>query len=381
VIAIVADDLTGAAELGGVAFAHGLGAAVLTRVEDVPDVDVVAIDTDTRSRPAAEAAAAVSRATRRLLDAHPTWIYKKTDSLLRGPVVAEIEAMLSATGRPRCLLVPANPSRGRLVRAGELWVRDRRVHETDFAHDPEHPRLTSRVRDLLRPGSERIEVPDVESDADRRLVVARATTGGAGELWAGAADFFQALLERLVPAGRRPPAGGGEEAAVERVVLISGSRAAWRAAGEWAASPRRGIALGVMPDALTQREVSAHIADAWTRELAELVASSTRLLVAIGNASSATAAPAILARRLAASAVRAIHQAGTVERVLAEGGATAAAVASAFGWTRLDVVGQPAPGVVALEPPSGGGPQFVIKVGSYEWPATVWAPSDTHEPT
>ena len=370
-IAIVADDLTGAAELAGVAFARGLRATVLTRVEDVPDVDVVAIDTDTRSCPDAEAADTVSRATRRLLDAHPTWIYKKTDSLLRGPVVAEIEAMLSTTCRPRCLLVPANPSRGRVVRGGELWLGDYRVHETGFAHDPEHPRLTSRVRDLLQPGSDRIDVPDVESDADLRRVGARATTGGAGELWAGAADFFRALLERLVPAGRRPPTGGGEETAAERLVLISGSRAAWRAAGEWA-SPQRDMALRVMPDALTHREMSPHVADAWTRELAELIASNARVLVTIGSTSSATAAPPSLARRLAASAVRAIQQAGTVERVLAEGGATAAAVASAFGWTRLDVVGQPAPGVVALEAPSGGGPQFVIKVGSYEWPAAVW---------
>jgi uncharacterized protein YgbK (DUF1537 family) len=127
-----------------------------------------------------------------------------------------------------------------------------------------------------------------------------------------------------------------------------------------------------MPEAMTQREVSAHVADAWTRELAELMASAPRVVVAIGNAPSATAAPPILARRLAASAVRAIRQAGAVERVLAEGGATAAAVAAAFGWTRLDVVGQPAPGVVALEPPSSGWPQFVIKVGSYQWPAAVW---------
>ena len=94
------------------------------------------IDTGTRSRPPAEAAAVVARVAAQVKDAGPDWIYKKVDSLLRGPVVAEIEAVLAATGLPRCLLVPANPSRGRLVQNGELWLGGRRLHETDFAHDP-----------------------------------------------------------------------------------------------------------------------------------------------------------------------------------------------------------------------------------------------------
>jgi uncharacterized protein YgbK (DUF1537 family) len=386
VIAIIADDLTGAAELAGIAFASGLRAAVMTemtRLEDVSGIDVVAIDTDTRSRPAAEAAAAVARITSQVLQARPDWIYKKTDSVLRGQVVAEIEAMLTAATRDRCLLVPANPSRGRVVRGGELWLEGRRLHETDFAHDPEHPRLTSRVRDLLQPASDRIELPDVESEEDLRRVVRRATEDDARELWAGAADFFKALLERLVPAAHRPAIETGAQPAPQRVVLISGSRAAWRARSEGACDDtlptdvnrkcaRTAMPIRVMPDALTLRNVSEQAVGTWARELADLMASTPRVLVAIGSAPFASAPAPVLARRLARSAVQAIRRAGTIDRVLAEGGATAAAVASTFGWSRLDVVAQPAPGVVALEPRPGGGPQFVVKVGSYDWPAAVW---------
>ena len=370
-IAVIADDLTGAAELGGVAFGRCLRSSVQTRFEPQTDVDVVVIDTGTRSRPPAEAAAVVARVAAQVKDAGPDWIYKKVDSLLRGPVAAEIEAVLSATGLPQCLLVPANPSRGRLVQNGELWLGRRRLHETDFAHDPEYPRLTSRVRDLLQPGSDRITVPDVVSQADLRRLVDRIPLDDVRVLWAGAADFFQVLLDRHGGARRRPVTEPDEQAQPKRVVLISGSRSAWNVRHGGAGSTSD-VAMRVMPEALTRRDVSDDERDAWASELTELMTSTPRVLVAIGRAATATARPAVLAERLATAAVQAIRYTGTVQRVLAEGGATAGAVAAAFGWTHFDVTAQPARGVVLLEPRPGSGPEFMIKVGSYEWPATVW---------
>jgi uncharacterized protein YgbK (DUF1537 family) len=386
-IAVIADDLTGAAELGGVAFARGLRASVQTRFEPLTGVDVVVIDTGTRSRPPAEAASVVARVAAQVKDAGPDWIYKKVDSLLRGPVAAEIEAVLSATGLPRCLLVPANPSRGRLVQNGELWLGGRRLHETDFAHDPEYPRLTSRVRDLLKPGSDRITVPDLVSQVDLHRLVERITADDVPVLWAGASDFFQVLLDRHAGARRRTalfarpgPICGSERrqdsrtephSGPQRVVLISGSRSAWNA-GHGGVGSSSEVAVRVMPAALTRRDVSDDDRDAWTSELTEVMMATPRVLVAIGCAATATAPPAVLAERLAIAAVEAVRHTGTVQRVLAEGGATAGAVAAAFGWMHFDVRAQPARGVVLLEPRPGSGPEFMIKVGSYEWPATVW---------
>jgi D-threonate/D-erythronate kinase len=374
VIAVIADDLTGAAELAGIAFSSGVHVSLHTTLDDVPAAaGVVAIDTETRSLSAADAAAAVRSATTRLLcDARPDWIYKKTDSLLRGPVAAEIEAVLDATALPRCVLVPANPSRGRVVQGGELWVGGRPVHETDLARDPEHPRLTSRVCDLLHSTSDRIHVPDITSEADLCRLADMEPRDGVPVLWAGAADFFRVLLDRHarhVPRATRVPASRPEPA---RVVLVSGSRAAWQAEHRHLRAGSA-VAVQVMPDALTRAEPHDEALDAWVSELAALMTATTRVLVAIGPAAAATAVPAVLAERLATAAVRAIRRAATVERVLAEGGATAAAVAAAFGWTRFDVAAQPAGGVVLLDPRCGSGPDFLIKVGSYEWPPDAWS--------
>jgi D-threonate/D-erythronate kinase len=373
-IAVIADDLTGAAELAGIAFSRGVRVSLHTTIDEVPAaVGVVAIDTETRSRGAADAAAAVHSATVRLLrDARLNWIYKKTDSLLRGPVAAEIEAVLDATGLPQCLLVPANPSRGRVVQRGELWVAGRPVHETEFARDPEHPRLTSRVRDLLGSASDRIHVPDVTSEADLHRIAEVSARERGRVLWAGAADFFRVLLEREGEDLPRATETAVSRRDPERVVLISGSRAAWQAEHRDVRADSD-VAVRVMPAALTRAEQDDEAFEAWARDLAALMTTTPRVLVAIGPAEGATAAPSVLAERLAAASVSAIRHAGTVQRVLAEGGATAAAVAAAFGWTRFAVTAQPASGVVLLEPHGAEGPDFLIKVGSYPWPAAVWS--------
>src|SRR5439155_13896885 len=77
------------------------------------------------------------------------WIYKKVDSVLRGHLLVELEAMMDQLGLNRALLVPANPSLERVVRNGQYFVRGKPIHETDFRLDPEYPRYTSSVGELL----------------------------------------------------------------------------------------------------------------------------------------------------------------------------------------------------------------------------------------
>ena len=55
-IVVIADDLSGAAEMATLAVDHGLRAEVQSRFHACADVDVVAVNTDSRSATAQQAA-------------------------------------------------------------------------------------------------------------------------------------------------------------------------------------------------------------------------------------------------------------------------------------------------------------------------------------
>src|SRR5215207_2154334 len=112
-VAIIADDLTGAADTGVQLVRFGYRTAVFFRATEVlaDDLDAVAFDTDSRTMPAGFAA-------KRVLDAaHAAGgariVYKKLDSTLRGNVAAELAAALGVL-HPDCVIVaPAFPAAGR----------------------------------------------------------------------------------------------------------------------------------------------------------------------------------------------------------------------------------------------------------------------------
>ena len=127
-IGVIADDLTGAAELGAVGLRHGLRAEIVRRGDPSGRADLVCVDTDSRScEPAAAKRAAT--AAKMLRAAGAKWIYKKVDSVLRGQVTAEVEAVMKQLKVERALLLPANPSLGRTIRDGQYFVHDQLIHK------------------------------------------------------------------------------------------------------------------------------------------------------------------------------------------------------------------------------------------------------------
>ena len=129
---VVADDITGAAEMAGIAFAQGLSVRLVCGSSACCDTVAVngttVIATDTRSMTEAEAVAETQKASfliphSSLLIPHSSFlIYKKTDSALRGHVVAELSALMQAMGYHRAVYLPANPSKGRVIRGGIYYI-------------------------------------------------------------------------------------------------------------------------------------------------------------------------------------------------------------------------------------------------------------------
>ena len=215
-LAIIADDLTGAADSGVQLARSGYRTAVVFHGADFPseeDLDAVAVDTDSRPLPAGLAAKRVAEAGKAMRGARV--VYKKIDSTLRGPVAAELAAALGATGRERAVVAPAFPGAGRTTRDGVQLVNGEPVHETGLAHDPSTPISEGHIPSLLSETSFSVAdlsvaevrdngsvwdalksadcvVADAESDADLEALV-RAVPDPSTVLWVGSAGLARAF--------------------------------------------------------------------------------------------------------------------------------------------------------------------------------------------
>jgi D-threonate/D-erythronate kinase len=145
----IADDMTGALEVG--AKLSELGSSVSTTTEFAfgQEHRAVVLDTETRHLPGVEAEARIHKIAKAARQLQIEVIYKKTDSTLRGNVGPEICAIANAYPEKAIVFIPAYPKLGRTVRHGDLHVDGVPLNQTAFACDALNPVRTSHVPDLL----------------------------------------------------------------------------------------------------------------------------------------------------------------------------------------------------------------------------------------
>jgi uncharacterized protein YgbK (DUF1537 family) len=385
VIGVIADDLTGAAEIGAVGVRHGLRAEVIGPGCSGSDADLVCLDSDSRSCTADEAGRRTLAAANKLKEAGAEWIYKKVDSVLRGQVAAELEALLTSRplGLKRALLVPANPSLGRIIRGGRYFVHDKPIHETEFARDPEHPRTSAKVHELLgRPKNVGVEVCGVKAGlAAGGITVGEATTPADLRAWAvrrgrhmlvaGAAEFFGALLTE---AGHASPARRVDGAAVSaegRELFVSGTTS--RSTRDFLSAARtRRVPIFSLPAELAWRaDFTPEAMEAIASRVIGALRTHPRVILNIGLPSIREPVKARLLADHLVQLAAVVMQRSEIGHVYAEGGATAAALVRRMEWNRLSVLRELAPGVATLAVKAPKAMFLTIKPGSYTWPASV----------
>jgi uncharacterized protein YgbK (DUF1537 family) len=201
-IFVLADDLTGAAELAGMAHALGLRTNLYTQPVKDRDADVVVYNVDSRSL-SIDQALERTRLFHEVLHFQPgDLLYKKTDSVLRGYITEELNLALKYLQLNRVLFLPANPSLHRTIQNGLYYVNRVVLNETIFARDPEFPRTSARVGELLTgplpvhsvasiSSQSGILIPDAISTADVQNWAEQTIND---PFLAGAGDFFQEIL-------------------------------------------------------------------------------------------------------------------------------------------------------------------------------------------
>jgi len=178
---IVADDLSGANDTGHQLAARGYPTTVVTGRERTPtEESVVVVNTDSRYLDAHEAADRVADAAGGY---DGGFVYKKIDSTLRGNLVAEIDAVVEATGSDLALVAPAFPEMGRITVQGTHLVHGTPVARTAAGRDPDKPVRDSHVPTLLEDESFDVVHLPIEVVADGTASIAerlRATTDISG---------------------------------------------------------------------------------------------------------------------------------------------------------------------------------------------------------
>ena len=365
----VADDLTGAAEIAAVGQRSGWRAQVLIRAGDFGDADLAVLDTDTRLAPADAAARALATVGDAAALRQWRLVYKKTDSVLRGPVLAELTALAAALGKKTMLLVPSNPSLGRVPRGGRYFVHGVPLDETAFARDPHHPARTSFVADLLGRRDDLHVLAPGSALPTSGIAIGEAASPEDLQAWAGCVDpsvlpagggeFFSAVLRQQVGENDRREIPAVPTAPT---LLVCGTTAA----------PRRAANAVPLPRAYVEGGDESALTDWISRVLAAL---GTQPFVAATSAADRSLdprAPARIREALARLVQTAVDR-RAFRHLMIEGGATAAAIFAALGWSRLSIAREWAQGIVTLRPASAGDLLVTMKPGSYTWPEALWS--------
>ena len=284
---IIADDITGAAEIAGIAWRKGLKVRLMVYQPNMPTTplsswrgaggEALILATDTRSGTEEEAVKTIKElatylysgvqecrsvgvqtlpsstsnlSTCQLVNSSTDIIFKKTDSVLRGHVAAELQALMRVTGKQKALLIPQNPSKGRIVKDGIYYINGVPLDQTSFAYDPEFPARTAEAKKLLKRSAEVQEcrssdntwasnpsspsshlssisspkgedgmgllLPDTTTLEEIREHVANADND---TLFAGGADMFEAVVDYLL--GDGAPLTAPEGASILNGILRS----------------------------------------------------------------------------------------------------------------------------------------------------------------
>lgn len=400
-IIVIADDITGAAEIAGIAKSAGYETRLLMTGEGVMandnllvgddmEADVVVFATDTRQMSEADAVKDVEGLVKMIYtkvlpstnNVANTLLFKKTDSVLRGHIKAECDAIVANTDYEQVLLVPQNPSKGRVVRNGLYYIDNVLLNETQFANDPEFPAKTADVS--------LFGVPDAESIEQIAGIV---KVSKPNTLFAGGADLFKAVLyntkhltlntksDDLIHNLATTQPYDLKSSKPQNLIMVCGSTQSKRVVD----TPlcRRYNAMECnMPESVFLGKEGA---ESWLPSLKKVFATNGVVLT-INYPSQGGKDFAVRLRKTMAQTVKAladdcfeslgISPDSQVKRTLKnaaaqpclkliiEGGATAFEILATLGWSTFDVMKEHFPGVVEI---ANEYASIVLKPGSYPW--------------
>ncbi len=352
---LIADDLTGACDAGARFAGRHPVPVFVAPASPGYDWNVAVVDTESRGLSTVEAADRVRGAVERVGALAGSVLFKKIDSTLRGPVGAELESLLDASGRRAALVCPAFPGQHRTVVDGLLLVNGALAHESPIGNDPQYPGPTSDVVEIVGRGATRSvsllplarvrgnreDLARALREARDRIMVADASTDGdLATLADSARDAHELALVGSAGLAAAVAATHGHGAEGARVpegrawLIVAGSQhPATRAQID---RLEAGGVLGVRVEGARDPDVTPLVERIKGGRAAFITTSRDTLAATGGRTALATRVAQLAARVLAGS---------RPDLVVVTGGDTAIELLRAIDATRIDLAGAPSVGL------------------------------------
>jgi uncharacterized protein YgbK (DUF1537 family) len=384
-IAVVADDFTGAAEIGGIGLRHGLDVIIETEPIIKNNAELIIIATDSRSLPPDEASEQIARITENLLQLNPKFVFKKLDSVLRGNIKEELLAQMKVSGQNRAMVIAANPVFKRIIRDGNYFIDDIPLNETCFASDPQYSIRSSSVLEIL--GADEISIMynlKPEDDLPKTGLIIGDVSGlddlekwaarvDENTLVAGASGFFNALLEKQKIFGLK-----------KRQILPFGEKALYVLGSTYPKDidllkkiEADGHYLSNMPKEIYyNKDFDPDYLDMWIDDIVKGINKHSKVIALIIHSRSNEPGISKRIKENIGELIKRVVEKVELNELLIEGGSTTSVVLKYLGIKKLIPVQELDTGVIRMI--IEGAPDFCIttKPGSYFWPDNVWIPKD-----
>lgn len=372
---VIADDITGAAEIAGIGLRFGLRVSLIIYNEEeniLPcnDAELIVYATNTRSMPEEKAVEVTKQLAGLIKGANQKLSFKKIDSVLRGHIAREVNVLMEEFGYKTAMLLPQNPSKHRIIQKKIYFIDTLSINQTRFAIDPEFPAKSANpIVMLRRRGLDVHYIKTKEEFTKEGICLAEASTSldidrriqdlNDRILPAGSADFFTAFLVSKGCTEKERPAfkGLGDKSAL--IVLGSTMQ---HPITEFPYIQRINPYICNIPSVIFYQRTPKQ----WLQKICRRFATHKSMVIKTKTIVKSLEAARNL-KKETANAVQYVLAENTPQELIIEGGATAFEILSLLGWSNFNVEQEVSPGVIRIIPAEGTGITVTLKPGSYSW--------------
>lgn len=408
-IGVVADDITGASDIGVLFTKQGYRVVMLSNLRKSMPVDwggdrpdVIIVDTDSRLMERGDVYRVTRSAAQWLKEQGCEQFFGKVCSVFRGHVGAVFDALLDELAEEFAVVVLGFPKNGRTTVDGVHYVHGEKLEQSGFRNDPVHPMTQSHLPSLLQQQTDRkvgaIDYRCVHKGAkalrdrivrERRrfnYVIVDVAAQEDLKVIAEVVSNLPVICGSSAIAEEYPPLGRSRKADPSR---LSQGRGVLGVAGSLTPQTKSQIAflknlgehtleLDTALMVVSPPDYERHKAEL-VRHCCELLEDDRLVMVFASNTRHALTATLTAARQkgisdleifrtvsseLASLGTAIIKQSG-VRRLLVAGGDTSAQVCRGLGISQLEIIREIEPGVPLMLSTGGLMAGMVLKSGSF----------------